>query len=139
MVALDREGRLCGACTTSGMAYKMHGRVGDSPIIGAGLFVDGEVGGAAATGTGELVMKTLGSFLVVEFMRNGMSPTEACKAAVFRIIKKIPEYEEHQIGYIALDKNGNYGAYCIQPGFDYAVQSEDFTGVLETESYLKKL
>ncbi len=90
MLAIDKDGRISGACTTSGMGFKMPGRVGDSPIIGAGLFVDGEVGGAAATGSGELVMKTVGSFLVVELMRNGMSPTEACEEAVHRIAKKIP-------------------------------------------------
>lgn len=139
MLAVDNEGRLCGACTTSGMAFKMHGRVGDSPIIGAGLFVDGEVGGAAATGSGELVMKTLGSFLVVEFMRNGMAPKKACEEAVKRIVKKIPEYEQHQIGYIALSKSGEYGAYALQPGFDYAVKNNQFTGLKNAESWLKKL
>lgn len=138
MVALDKDGRLCGACSTSGMAYKMHGRVGDSPIIGAGLYVDGEAGAAAATGSGELVLKTLGSFLVVELMRNGMGPAQACKEAVLRIIKKIPEFEQHQIGYIALDKNGNYGAFSIQPGFEYAVKSETFTGIQEADAFLKR-
>jgi isoaspartyl peptidase/L-asparaginase-like protein (Ntn-hydrolase superfamily) len=139
MLAVDSEGRLCGACTTSGMAFKMHGRVGDSPIIGAGLFIDGEVGGAAATGSGELVMKTLGSFLVVEFMRNGMAPKKACEEAVKRIVKKIPEYEQHQIGYIALNKSGEYGAYALQPGFDYAVKDNQFSGLKNAESWLKKL
>jgi isoaspartyl peptidase/L-asparaginase-like protein (Ntn-hydrolase superfamily) len=139
MLAVDSEGRLCGACTTSGMAFKMHGRVGDSPIIGAGLFVDGEVGGAAATGSGELVMKTLGSFLVVEFMRNGMAPKKACEEAVKRIVKKIPDYEQHQIGYIALNKSGEYGAYALQPGFDYAVKNNQFSGLKNAESWLKKL
>ena len=139
MLAVDNDGRLCGACTTSGMAFKMHGRVGDSPIIGAGLFVDGEVGGAAATGSGELVMKTLGSFLVVEFMRNGMAPKKACEEAVKRIVKKIPDYEQHQIGYIALSKSGEYGAYALQPGFDYAVKNNQFSGLKNTESWLKKL
>ncbi len=137
MLAIDEEGRLCGACTTSGMAFKMHGRVGDSPIIGAGLFVDGDVGGAAATGSGELVMKTLGSFLVVEFMRNGMSPAEACDAAISRITKKIPDYQNHQIGYIALSKSGEYGAASLQPGFDYAVKTENHTELKEAGSWLK--
>ncbi len=139
MLALDKKGRLCGACTTSGMAFKMHGRVGDSPIIGAGLFVDGEVGGAAATGSGELVMKTVGSFLVVEFMRNGMSPAKACEEAVKRIVQKIPEYEQHQIGYIALNTAGKYGGYAMQPGFDYAVKNNETSGLNEAESWLKKL
>ena len=115
MLAIDKNGDISGACTTSGMAFKMHGRVGDSPIIGAGMFGDNEVGGAAATGQGELVMKTLGSFLVVELMRNGMSPMEACKEAVLRIVKKIPDYEKSQIGYIAINKAGEVGAYCLHP------------------------
>ena len=139
MLAIDREGRISGACTTSGMGYKMAGRVGDSPIIGAGLFVDGEVGGATATGTGELVMKTLGSFLVVELMRNGMKPARACEEAVKRIVKKIPDYEKHQIGYIALNVNGEYGAFCIQPGFNFAVKTAEFSRMEEAEAWLKKL
>jgi len=139
MLAIDRDGRLCGACTTSGMAFKMHGRVGDSPIIGAGLFVDGEVGGAAATGSGELVMKTLGSFLVVEFMRNGMSPKDACNAAIERITKKIPDYEEHQIGYIAISKSGEIGAASLQPGFDYAVKTPEISELREADAWFKKL
>ena len=136
LLCLDQAGRLCGACTTSGMAWKIHGRVGDSPIIGAGLFVDGEVGGAAATGTGELVMKTLGTFLVVEFMRNGLSPEEACRKAVARIVAKIPDYKNHQIGYIAINLKGETGAYCIQRGFNYAVKTRSFTGMKNSESFL---
>jgi len=139
MLALDAEGRISGACTTSGMGYKMPGRVGDSPIIGAGLFVDGEVGGATATGSGELVMKTLGSFLVVELMRNGMSPSQACEEAVKRIAKKIPDYENHQIGYIALNTKGEYGSYCIQPGFNFALKTADRTELIDAEAWLKKL
>lgn len=137
MLAIDAKGRICGACTTSGLAFKMRGRVGDSPIIGAGLFVDGEIGGATATGTGELVMKTLGSFLVVELMRNGRSPAQACMEAVERIAGKIPDYRNHQIGYIALNKMGEAGAYCIQPGFNYAVKSASFSGLINAESLIK--
>lgn len=139
MLALDAEGRISGACTTSGMGYKMPGRVGDSPIIGAGLFVDGEVGGATATGSGELVMKTVGSFVVVELMRNGMSPSQACEEAVKRIAKKIPDYENHQIGYIALNNKGEYGSYCIQPGFNFALKTTDRTELIDAEAWLKKL
>lgn len=123
MLALDSRGRLCGACTTSGMAFKLHGRVGDSPIIGAGLFVDGDIGGAVATGSGELVMKTLGSFLVVELMRQGLTPDEACREAVMRIAAKIPDHQKHQIGYLALDIRGNTGSFAMQPGFDYALRT----------------
>lgn len=139
MLAIDNDGRISGACTTSGLGYKMPGRVGDSPVIGAGLFVDGEVGGATATGSGELVMKTVGSFLVVELMRNGMSPSKACEEAVKRIVKKIPDYEQHQIGYIALNLNGEYGAYCIHPGFNYAVKTNEFSRMEDAEAWLKTL
>ncbi|MDD4756741.1 MAG: N(4)-(beta-N-acetylglucosaminyl)-L-asparaginase [Prolixibacteraceae bacterium] len=137
MLAVDSESRICGACTTSGLAFKMHGRVGDSPIIGAGLFVDGETGAAAATGTGELVMKTLGSFLVVENMRNGMTPFQACEAAIIRITKKIPDFSEYQVGFIALSKSGEYGAASISPGFEYAVATAEFTGLKEADSWMK--
>ena len=139
MLAIDKDGRMSGACTTSGMGYKLPGRVGDSPIIGAGLFVDDEVGGAVATGMGELVMKTLGTFLVVEFMRNGMSPKKACEQAVRRIAQKIPDYQKFQIGYLAMNKAGEYGSYCIQPGFNYAVKSAEFTGMKDAEAWMKKL
>ncbi len=139
MLAIDRDGRISGACTTSGMGYKMHGRVGDSPIIGAGLFVDGEVGGAVATGSGELVMKTLGTFLVVELMRNGMSPAKACEEAVKRIAKKIPDYQKHQIGYIALNTSGEYGSFCIQPGFNFALKTNDKTELVDAEAWMKKM
>lgn len=122
MLALDEKGNLSGACTTSGMAFKMHGRVGDSPIIGAGLYVDNEIGGATSTGVGEEVIRTVGSFLVVELMRQGHSPEAACKLAVERIIAKKPETaKEIQVGFLALNKQGEYGAYALQEGFSYAV------------------
>lgn len=126
MLALDAHGNLSGACTTSGMAYKMHGRVGDSPIIGAGLYVDNEVGGATSTGVGEEVIRNVGSFLVVELMRQGYTPEEACKEAVMRIIKKKPETaKEIQVGFLAMNKKGEYGAYAIQKGFSFAVCSQE--------------
>jgi isoaspartyl peptidase/L-asparaginase-like protein (Ntn-hydrolase superfamily) len=139
MLAIDSQGRISGACTTSGMGFKMHGRVGDSPIIGAGLFVDGEVGGAVATGSGELVMKTLGSFLVVELMRNGKSPAEACEEAVMRIARKIPDYQNHQVGFIALKKDGEYGSFCIQPGFNFALKTKTETKLVDVEAWMKTL
>lgn len=125
MLALDRSGNLSGACTTSGAAFKYHGRVGDSPIIGAGLYVDNEVGGATATGWGEAVIRAVGCFLVVELMRQGHSPQAACELAVERVIAKNPDWREIQVGFIALGKNGEVGAYCIAPGFNYAVYTPD--------------
>jgi len=122
MLAIDAKGNISGACTTSGMAFKMHGRVGDSPIIGAGLYVDNEVGGATSTGVGEEVIRNVGSFLVVELMRQGYSPENACKEAVKRIIKKKPgTAKDIQVGFLAINKNGEYGAYAIQKGFSFAV------------------
>ena len=123
ILALDDEGRLAGGCTTSGLAYKMHGRVGDSPIIGAGLFVDGEIGAATATGLGEAVMRTVGSFLVVELMRGGMHPQKACETAVRRIMDRM-DTSNLQVGYLALDKSGRYGAHAIHKGFNYAVTTQ---------------
>lgn len=112
------------ACTTSGLAYKMHGRVGDSPIIGAGLYVDNEVGAATSTGLGEEVIRIVGCHLVVELMRQGYSPEKACRAAVERIVKKQPKKSKDiQVGFLALNTAGEYGAFCLQKGFNYAVYS----------------
>jgi len=117
----DKMGDLAGACTTSGWAYKLHGRVGDSPIIGAGLFVDNEVGCAAATGLGEEVIKTTGSFLVVELMRQGYDPTKACEDVLNRVIKAHNGNPDFQIGYIALRKDGEIGSACLKWSFEYAL------------------
>lgn len=120
ILALDANGRLSGACTTSGWAYKLPGRVGDSPIIGAGLFVDNEVGAAVATGLGEAIIRVAGSHTVVELMRQGYSPQEACKMAVDRIISKHKDMSGLQCGFLAIDKYGNVGAYSVYNGFNYA-------------------
>ena len=120
MIAIDDQGNLSGACTTSGLAYKLHGRVGDSPIIGAGLYVDNEVGAAVATGVGEMVIRTAGAHTVVELMRNGASPEEACKGAIQRIIKWHPDVKGKQVGFLAINKSGETGAYAIHKGFLYA-------------------
>ncbi len=138
MLAIDAQGNISGSCTTSGLAYKMHGRVGDSPIIGAGMYVDNEIGGAVATGMGELVMKTLGSFLVVELMNHGMTPQEAVEEAIARIVKKIPDYKKFQIGYLALDKDGNVGAYSLHKGFNYAKYADNRSALIDADYYLKK-
>jgi N4-(beta-N-acetylglucosaminyl)-L-asparaginase len=122
MLAIDRNGRLAGACTTSGMAWKMRGRVGDSPIIGAGLYVDDEVGGATASGVGEEMIRNAASFLVVELMRQGRSPAEACREAIERVVRKRPEAsKELQVCFLALNKHGEVGAFALHKGFSYAV------------------
>ena len=119
MLCIDKNNNLSGACTTSGLAYKMKGRVGDSPIIGSGLFIDNKIGGAVATGLGEEVVKTVGSFLVVELMRQGLSPQEACEKAVKRIVSNNSQENKFQVAYIAMNKKGEVGSYCIEPGFTY--------------------
>lgn len=135
MVALDNSGNLSGACTTSGLAFKMHGRVGDSPIIGAGLYVDNEVGAATATGVGEEVIRIVGCHLVVELMRQGNSPEDACREAVERISRKNPsKAREVQVGFLALNKSGAYGAWCLQKGFNYAVHDGSGSRLLDSRS-----
>lgn len=124
MLAMDAAGNFGGGCTTSGMAYKMHGRVGDSPVIGAGLYVDNEVGAATATGVGEEVIRIVGAHLIVELMRQGYTPEAACKEGVERIIKRNPtRAKEVQVGFLAMNKKGEFGAYCLQKGFTYAVRN----------------
>lgn len=141
MIALDAHGNLSGACTTSGMAFKMQGRLGDSPIIGAGLFVDNEIGAATATGHGEEVIRIAGCHLVVELMRQGKSPQEACEEAVMRIVKltknRGKELKDIQVGFIALNKKGAHGSYCIQGGFNYAVQDATGNKLIDANYFLK--
>jgi len=125
LIAMDQFGDLSGACTTSGWAYKMHGRIGDSPIIGAGLFVDNEIGACTASGLGEAIIRIAGSHTVVELIRHGFSPLEACKEAVNRIIKKNKDLTNLQCCFLAMDKKGNIGAYSVYAGFNYALKTTD--------------
>ena len=137
MLAIDKNGDISGACTTSGMAYKYGGRIGDSPIIGAGLFVDNEVGGATATGVGEEVVRTVGSFLIVELMRQGKSPQQACEEGVRRIMAKNKDRTDFQIGFIAINKKGETGSYCVHPGFSYNMITDEGQANQPSESYIK--
>jgi N4-(beta-N-acetylglucosaminyl)-L-asparaginase len=136
MVGIDSDGNLAGSCTTSGLKFKMHGRVGDSPIIGAGLYVDNEVGAATATGMGETIIKVCGSFLIVELMRQGRTPQEACEEAINRLLQKTPfeTDSELQVGFLAIDKNGDHGAYAVQSGFTYAIQHQDGSSIEKSDS-----
>ncbi len=134
LVAMDTKGNLAGGCSTSGAAWKMHGRIGDSPLIGAGLFVDNEVGAATATGLGETVIKIAGSFLVVESMRNGKSPQEACQIAVERLIHKQPQYKDIDnflAGFVALNKNGEVGAFSYKKGLQYSLHKDGVNKVFD--------
>ncbi|ULQ55221.1 N(4)-(beta-N-acetylglucosaminyl)-L-asparaginase [Flavihumibacter rivuli] len=136
LLGIDSTGKMGGACTTSGAAWKMRGRVGDSPIIGAGLYVDGEVGAATSSGLGEEVIRTCGSHTVVELMRQGFDPEAACRKAVERIVNRDPERAKKlQVGFLALDKAGNYGAFAIHKGFTYSVKNGREEKVLEAKSY----
>ncbi|WP_019988777.1 isoaspartyl peptidase/L-asparaginase family protein [Rudanella lutea] len=138
-VALDAAGNLSGMCTTSGMAFKMRGRIGDSPIIGAGLYVDNEVGAVTCSGQGEEVIRMCGSHLVIEFMRQGKSPEEACRLAIERIVKRdVNRAKEFQVGFIALSKAGEIGAYSVQPNFSYTVMADGINNVTTaSKSYFK--
>jgi N4-(beta-N-acetylglucosaminyl)-L-asparaginase len=133
LLAMDKDGNLSGACTTSGWAYKLPGRVGDSPIIGAGLFVDNEIGAACATGMGEAVIRIAGSHTVVELMRHGHSPEEACKLAVERIQKKHKDITGLQVGFIAMNKNGEVGGYSVYAGFNYALKDNANDKMVEAQ------
>jgi N4-(beta-N-acetylglucosaminyl)-L-asparaginase len=138
MAAFDKDGHLSAACTTSGTAWKLHGRVGDSPIIGAGLYVDGAVGAAAATGRGEECIRACGSFLAVEMMRIGKSPEEACMIAAKRVIKlnllsHHNRDHDYQVGFVALDLKGNFGGYAVRDGFEYAVYSGGVNSLLKSK------
>lgn len=136
MVAMDARGNLSGSCTTSGAGFKMRGRLGDSPIIGAGLYVDNEVGACTATGQGEDVIRVAGSHSVVECMRQGMSPEEACKKIIERIVRiKGDKVKEIQVAFLALGKNGEAGAYSIHPGFSYALRREGVEELVRSKSY----
>ena len=143
MVAIDKDGHISASCTTSGTAWKMHGRVGDSPIIGAGLYVDGEIGGSAATGRGEECVRACGSFLVVEMMRQGHSPKEACELAAKRVIqlnllsRKHRDYD-YQVGFIAVNVKGEYGAYAVREGFEYAIYDNGKNELLKSEYVLNE-
>ncbi len=138
-IAMDAKGDLSGAVTTSGMAYKIHGRVGDSPIIGAGLFVDNKVGAATSSGVGEEVIRICGTHTVIEQMRAGRSPEHACRDAVRRVVERDPaKATALQVGFVAISKSGEVGAFAVQKGFTYSVTNNDLpTGrVFQSKSYL---
>ncbi len=139
MLGLDEQGNLFGGCSTSGWGYKIPGRVGDSPIIGGGLYVDNAIGAAGATGLGENVMRHCGSFVVVEMMRNGAGPTEACEMAIRRIAETDPKgLEELEINFIALNKAGEFGAAGTSAGFQYAVTNGQFSRIIDAKSLSAK-
>ena len=138
MVALDNKGNLSGSCTTSGLAWKYYGRVGDSPIIGAGLYVDNKYGAACATGKGEAVIKMVGSFLIVELMRQDKSPQEACELAIQRIMEEQPDHKDFQVGFLAINKKGEHGAFSIKEGFQYAINTNKKVDLVNSRFVYKR-
>jgi len=136
MVAMDANGNLSGSCTTSGMGFKMRGRLGDSPIIGAGLYVDNEVGACTATGQGEDVIRVAGAHTVVELMRQGLAPEAACKKAIERIVKiKGDKVKDIQVAFLALNKKGQAGSFAIHKGFSYALKSNEAEKLINAKSW----
>lgn len=136
LLAMDQHGNLAGGCSTSGLAWKMHGRVGDSPLIGDGLYVDNEVGAATSTGLGEACIKISGSFLVVESMRSGKTPKEACRIALERVIQKQPQYkavEGFMLGFVALNKEGDVGAMSYRKGLQYSLCKGGVNAVFDAD------
>lgn len=138
LVALLSDGNLFGGCSTSGWGYKIPGRVGDSPIIGSGLYVDNEVGAAGATGIGENVMRYCGSFLVVEYIRQGLHPQDACIETIRRIARMDPNGYDLAINFIAIDKKGRFGAAGTGSGFQYSATSSAFSKVLQSPGLTSK-
>ena len=139
VLAMDGQGDLGGACTTSGLAFKMRGRVGDSPIIGSGLYLDNEVGAATATGLGETILRSCSSFLIVELMRQGMHPQAACEEAIKRLVKineHILKVVHYQACFLACNIQGEVGAYSVHPGFTYAIWREGKAEVIPSKSLL---
>jgi N4-(beta-N-acetylglucosaminyl)-L-asparaginase len=130
LLVLDANGDIAGGCSTSGWGGKLPGRVGDSPLIGGGLYVDNEVGAAGATGLGENILRYCGSFLVVELMRQGLHPEEACLEAIRRIARKDPKGIDISVSFVALDKQGRFGAAGSANGFQYAVTTRASSEVL---------
>jgi N4-(beta-N-acetylglucosaminyl)-L-asparaginase len=138
MLALDALGNLSGSCTTSGAGFKMRGRIGDSPIIGAGLYVDNEVGACVATGQGEDVIRVAGSSAVVEAMRSGKSPEVACRQLIERVVRiKKEKAKDIQVAFLAIDKKGTVGSFSIHPGFSYALRTADQEKLVVAKSYFK--
>jgi N4-(beta-N-acetylglucosaminyl)-L-asparaginase len=132
LLALGADGTIAGGCSTSGLAGKLPGRVGDSPILGSGLYVDKDIGAAGATGIGENVMRYCGSFLIVELMRQGRTPQEACVEVIKRIAKKDPRGFDLSINFVALDKEGRFGAAGTAKGFPFSVTTKSFSRVQQS-------
>jgi isoaspartyl peptidase/L-asparaginase-like protein (Ntn-hydrolase superfamily) len=134
VLAIDGQGVLAGACSTSGISYKLPGRVGDSPIVGHAMYVEPGVGAAVATGHGELVMSVCGSFLAVEMLRRGAGPEEAAREVLRRIRQTQALTEQDQVGMIVLRADGMWGGAGLKEGFVVAVRDEGRDEVVSVKS-----
>jgi N4-(beta-N-acetylglucosaminyl)-L-asparaginase len=137
-LALDAKGDLSGITTTSGLAFKIPGRIGDSPMIGCGLYVDNEVGAAGSTGVGEECIKAVGAHTVVEYMRQGMSPREAALATVKRVLSKHGSDVAWNLNFYAVNKKGEHGGAAIQSGSKYAVHDGTAAKLVESAYVIEK-
>ncbi len=137
MLTMDIQGNIAGACTTSGLSFKMYGRVGDSPLIGSGLYADNKVGAAAATGKGEECIKICGTFLIVELMRQGATPYEACREALIRSAEKYNHKPDFQLGFIAMNIAGETAGMSMLPGFEYALYRDDVNRLFKADFLIK--
>ncbi|MBT4530881.1 MAG: N(4)-(beta-N-acetylglucosaminyl)-L-asparaginase [Phycisphaerae bacterium] len=135
-IGIDAGGTMAGSCSTSGMAWKVPGRVGDSPIIGHGLYVDPQRGAATGTGHGELISGICGSFLIVELMGRGASPEDAIHDTLARLAQCWPLKKEHQVAFIATTPKGKYAAGALRPGFKSAVCDGSQQAILDPEIVL---
>jgi len=131
MVAVDVNGDVCAATSTSGIGYKLPGRVGDSPLVGSGFYADNVVGGAAATGLGERILRYCMSFRVVEAMRQGLHPQAACESVVRFMLEDDPTNADHQCAVLALDRQGRFGGASTQPEFVVAYAGAGELGIVE--------
>jgi L-asparaginase/N4-(beta-N-acetylglucosaminyl)-L-asparaginase len=122
-IGVDGSGEVVAGVSTSGLAFKIPGRVGDSPLVGAGGYADAEVGAACATGVGEEVIRTCGSFAIVEAMRNGQSPQQAAESVLRRLVRRRgDQLGDSQVAYIAMRRDGEIGAACLRPDFEYFIR-----------------
>ena len=137
-LALDAKGDLSGITTTSGLAFKIPGRVGDSPLIGCGLYVDNEMGAAGSTGVGEECIKVVGAHMVVEHMRQGMHPREATLAAIKRVLSKHGPNVTWNLNFYAMNKQGQHGGAAIQSGSTYAVHDGTSAKIVESAYVIER-
>jgi isoaspartyl peptidase/L-asparaginase-like protein (Ntn-hydrolase superfamily) len=131
VLALDRQGTVAAGCSTSGLSWKLPGRVGDSPIIGQGLYTDPALGACVCTGHGELVAGICGAFLAIEILRRGGSPEDACAEVMNRLTKSYRLHEQDQVGVIVLARSGKFATASLRQGYKTAIRTADREEIIE--------